>query len=164
MPKGQTGKGQFRKKSSAPPQLSPDAYKELLDLRDAEFARRDFRKFIPFMYKVLEPDLDYKEHIVTAAICEHLQAVSNKQISRLLISCPPQFGKSNIASVAWSDWDWIDNPTRRFLNVSFKMTLASKFSIDALKLWKSEWYQKYFALPANSTLVKDTEEYFETSL
>ena len=81
-------KGQHLKKKIQPPTLSPDAYQALIDLRDSEFARRDFRKFMPFVYKILEPQTLYKENIVTAALCEHLQAVSNKQNFRLLVSCP----------------------------------------------------------------------------
>jgi predicted phage terminase large subunit-like protein len=75
----------------------------------------------------------------------------------------PQSGKSNIASVAWAMWDWIANPHRRFLNVSFKMSLAEHFSEDAYKLFKSDWYQNSFALRNNLTLTKETIEYFENS-
>ena len=115
------------------------------------------------VYQVLEPHTEYKESIVSSAICEHLEAVSQKQITRLLISCPPQFGKSYVASIAWCLWDWINNPHRRFLNCSFKMSLATHFSLQCGRLFNSDWYQNSFALKRNLALVKQTEEYLENT-
>lgn len=146
-----------------PQVLTPTEWQALDSQVRADAARRSFRTFMAGFYKVLEPHTNYKENILTAAICEHLEAVSKGQIKRLLISAPPQHGKSKIASVAWTLWDWLDNSHRKFLNVSFKMSLAESFSEDAAKVFKSDWYQQNFAIPRNLTLVKDTIEYFENS-
>jgi predicted phage terminase large subunit-like protein len=60
-------------------------------------------------------------------------------------------------------WDWIDNPHRRYLCTSFKNSLAEHFSEQASKIFKSEWYQTYYALPREITIEKDTIEYFSNS-
>jgi predicted phage terminase large subunit-like protein len=147
-----------------PTVLTPEQWQQLDNIRQAERARRSFRLFIPHVYSILEPQTIYKENIVTAAICEHLEAVSKGQIKRLLISCPPQFGKSHVASVAWCMWDWIDNPHRKFLNVSFKMTLATDLAIKSNRIFHSDWFQNSYAIPRKIELVKDTEDFLENTL
>jgi len=141
--------------------LTADQFEQLRQITYADKARRSLREFVGQAYKILEPQTAYKESIIGAAICDHLEAISKGQIKRLVISAPPQMGKSNIASVCWSVWDWIDTPHRRYLCTSFKNDLAEHFSEEAMRLFKSDWYQQMFAIPRQITLTKETIQVFE---
>jgi predicted phage terminase large subunit-like protein len=143
--------------------LSPEQFEQLRLSTEADKARRSLREFVKQAYLILEPQTQYKESIIGAAISEHLEAVSKGQIKRLAISAPPQMGKSNIASVCWAMWDWIDTPHRRYLCTSFKNDLAEHFSEEAMRLFKSDWYQQMFAGPRQITLTKETIQVFENA-
>jgi hypothetical protein len=39
-------------------------------------------------------------------LCEHLQAVTEGRISRLLVNFPPRCSKTLITSVCWPAWTW----------------------------------------------------------
>jgi hypothetical protein len=63
------------------------------------------------------------------AICEHLQAVSDGQINRLLINVPPGHGKSLLTFVFWPAWVWLGRPEWRALFSSYGMDLAIRDSV-----------------------------------
>ena len=44
------------------------------------------------------------------AICDHLEAVADRQIKRLLINIPPRHMKSLGANVFFPAWVWAQNP------------------------------------------------------
>jgi hypothetical protein len=48
----------------------------------------------------------YQPNWAIDALCEHLQAVTEGRISRLLINFPPRCGKTIITSVCWIAWTW----------------------------------------------------------
>ena len=47
---------------------------------------------------------EYQPNWAIEALCEHLQAVTEGRISRLLINFPPRCGKTIITSVCWIAW------------------------------------------------------------
>ena len=75
------------------------------------------------------------------AICEHLEAVTFGYISKLIINVPPRTGKTSIVSVMWPAWNWIINPSLKFVYTSY----ATKISLDHSRLCRmlieSPWYQ-----------------------
>lgn len=75
------------------------------------------------------------------AICEHLEALYNLDITHLLINCPPRIGKSNICSVLLCAWVWTKQPHLRFLYSSYAQSLSVRDSIKCRRLIQSEWYQ-----------------------
>jgi predicted phage terminase large subunit-like protein len=78
------------------------------------------------------------------AICEHLEAVSDKRIERLIIMLPPRHAKSIIVNVFYPAWDWLKNPSRRILTASVDETLSHGFSEKTRSLIASEKYQDLF--------------------
>ena len=52
-------------------------------------------------WHVLEPNTNYVHNWHIDAICEHLEAVSDGRINRLLITVPPGSMKSLLVSVFW---------------------------------------------------------------
>src|SRR6266446_8242389 len=64
------------------------------------------------------------------ALAEHLQAVTNGQIRRLLINFPPRCAKTTVASICFPAWTWarrdisyLSGPQVRFLCGSYNHDL-----------------------------------------
>lgn len=75
------------------------------------------------------------------AICEHLEAVSDGELRRLVICVPPGSTKSSITSICWPAWEWTRNPRRRHLTASYDQRLATRFSVASRTLITTPWYQ-----------------------
>lgn len=83
------------------------------------------------------------------AIAEHLQAVCDGEIKRLLINQPPRTGKSSTLSVAFPAWVWAqehNSPTSgsgvQIVAASYATQLAMRDSVKCRRLIESPWYQK----------------------
>jgi predicted phage terminase large subunit-like protein len=75
------------------------------------------------------------------AICEHLQAVSAGQISKLLINVPPGSGKSLLTCVFWPAWEWAHNPSVRWLFASYDQQLSTRDAVRCRALIGTPWYR-----------------------
>lgn len=74
-------------------------------------------------------------------ICEHLEAVTAGEITRLLINIPPRHSKSTIVNVMWPMWEWITRPQEQYLCASYAGHLAIRDSVASRRLVTSGWYQ-----------------------
>lgn len=75
-------------------------------------------------------------------ICEHLEAVANRQIKNLIINMPPRCAKSSIVSIAFPAWVWLNKPREQFMYCSYASSLALRDSVRCRRLMLSPWYQK----------------------
>src|SRR5579859_3387156 len=62
--------------------------------------------FVREAWHVLEPNARYVHNWHIDAICQHLEAVTDGRINRLLINVPPGSMKSLLVSVFWPAWEW----------------------------------------------------------
>lgn len=83
------------------------------------------------------------------AMCEHLEAVVDGDMRKLLINIPPRCGKSSIVSVCFPAWVWIQRaetatagPQVPLLHASYAMSLAMRDSVKTRRLIESPWYQR----------------------
>jgi predicted phage terminase large subunit-like protein len=83
------------------------------------------------------------------AVAEHLQAVVDGEIRRLIINIPPRMGKSSITSVALPAWTWAQShvsptsgPGVQFLHASYANQLSLRDSVKCRRLIESHWYQQ----------------------
>lgn len=83
------------------------------------------------------------------AICEHLEAVTDGDIKRLVINIPPRMTKSSTVSVAWPTWTWaqrrhspLAGPKVQFLSASYAQSLSVRDSTKSRRLIGSKWYQE----------------------
>lgn len=85
------------------------------------------------------------------AIAEHLEAVNNGEITRLLINIPPRHCKTLLTSVAWPVWTWVQQPEEgnplkgpgvRFLCASYGADKAQQDAVTARRLIGSPWFQE----------------------
>ena len=93
------------------------------------------------------------------AIAEHLEAVANGDVRKLIINVPPRTSKSSMVSVAFPAWVWaqperfhapLSGPHVQFLFASYAQTLSIRDSVKTRRVIQSPWYQerwgKRFAL------------------
>src|SRR5690606_17264230 len=92
--------------------------------RDAERIRErcaSLAGFIREAWHVLEPGQPYIHGWHIDVICNHLEAVTDGLITRLLINIPPGTMKSLVASGFWPAWEWGPRglPPMRYLTTSY---------------------------------------------
>ena len=74
---------------------------------------------------------EYQQSWAIDALCDHLQAVSDGEIKRLLVNFPPRCGKTNITSICFPSWVWarsersfVSGDRVRFLRGSYNDKLS----------------------------------------
>lgn len=109
-----------------------------------ESARRGLSSFIKQAWHVLEPGQPYIHGWHIDTISEHLEAVTNGEITRLLINVPPGMMKSLSCSVFFPAWEWGPKNLQhlRYVAGSHSQTLAIRDNVKTRRLISSDWYQK----------------------
>lgn len=104
---------------------------------------RRFATFVKEAWHVLEPQARYIHSWHVDAICEHLEAISDRQINRLLINVPPGSMKSLLCSVMWPAWEWGPRAmsSYRYLTASFAESAVRRDVIKMRLLVQSDWYR-----------------------
>lgn len=108
----------------------------------SRYAEASLAEFIPLAWDVLEPGTPYRRGWHIDAMCEHLEAVSRREIKRLVINVPPGYSKSRSVTVAWPCWEWIHRPHIRFMFWSYAQRLSTKHSIERRLVISSDWYRE----------------------
>lgn len=131
------------------------------DEAEREICRRSLAAFARRAWPVLEPATDLKWGWVLDAICEHLEAVSRGEITRLLMNVPPGSMKSLLTGVIWPAWEWgaLDRQEMRFLGTAHKQDLAVRDSTKCRRLIQSPWYQRLW--PVNLVGDQNAKTKFE---
>lgn len=113
-------------------------------IRADELSRRSFYHFIKNGWEVMEPGTPYVDNFHMGAIAEHLQAVTEEKISRLIIAIPPGHAKSLLSSIFWPAWEWGHDPTLRYMCGSYDPRLVLKDAVKTRDLVRSKWYRRVF--------------------
>ena len=113
-----------------------------------EQCRRSLAEFAKQAWHVLEPAAEMKWGWCLDAICEHLEAVTDGRIRRLVMNVPPGSMKSLLTGVIWPAWEFGPKgmPDKRFLSTAHKQDLAIRDSMKCRRLIQSEWYQSNWPL------------------
>ena len=126
-----------------------DGLDALREIKRLEY-ERDFYKFFKAGWKHIDPST-FVGGAPLQAVAEHLEAVADGQIKRLIINIPPRMSKSSMTSVAFPAWVWTqrnESPTSgagvQFLHASYAQTLSLRDSVKCRRLISSDWYQKYW--------------------
>ena len=82
------------------------------------------------------------------AIAEHLEAVTDGEIIRLLINVPPGTMKSLAVGVLWPAWEWgpRGSAALRYIGAAHAQDLAMRDNMRMRRLVKSDWYQGLWPL------------------
>ncbi len=130
---------------------------------EAERARRDFALFAKLAWHIIEPGKVYVSGWHLDAIAEHLQAVIEGQIKRLLVNMPPRHGKSSYISTLIHPWSWLQNPSLRWLCASYALNLATRDNLKCRRIIKSKWWQDRYGHLFELTKDQDAKMKFENN-
>lgn len=115
---------------------------------ERELCRRSLAHFAQRAWHVLEPAAELKWGWALDAICQHLEAVTNGEITRLLMNVPPGSMKSLLTGVIWPAWEWGPRgmPEMRFVGTAHEETLAIRDNRKCRDLITSDWYQRLWPI------------------
>ena len=103
-------------------------------------AKRSLIEFVQEAWPLIDP-APFQNNWHIEAICEHLQAVTEGKIRRLVINVPPRTTKSSLVSVLWPTWEWIRNPWTAWMFSSYSLDLSIRDSVRRRALLENPWYQ-----------------------
>ena len=108
---------------------------------EAELCKRSYYYFVKYMWNTIE-SCDFEDNWHIKCICDHLQAVEEGKIKRILISIPPRNSKSLLANIFFSAWYFLRQPKKSNINVSYGNTLSVAQGQLSRELINSETFQK----------------------
>lgn len=114
--------------------------------RSVHAAEGGLLHFVRYFWRVLEPVTPFVEGWALEAMCEHLEAVSDGRITRLLINVPPGFMKSMLLNIFWPAWEWGAKARAdlRYVSFSYSSTLTERDNEKFHHLIVSPEYQELY--------------------
>ncbi len=100
--------------------------------------------FARYVWPVVEPAIDFIEGWAIEAIAEHLEAVTDGEIRRLLINVPPGFTKSLMTDVFWPAWEWgpRNRPWLRYMCAAYSNHLTERDNMRCRNIVISDRYKR----------------------
>lgn len=123
------------------PTLTPDQQQVLREAAKAELAKRDLYEFVKQAWHVIDPGHPFVDNWHLELICRKLEAVTRREIRRLIINVPPRSGKSSIVCVLWPVWTWLQDASHQWLTISHSGTFATRDALKSRRLIQSPWFQ-----------------------
>jgi predicted phage terminase large subunit-like protein len=130
---------------------------------EREYCARSLASFVREAWHVLEPGQPYIHGWHVDAICEHLEAITDGELTRLLINIPPGTMKSTLTSVFWPAWEWGPKglPHIRMIGASHEQGLAVRDTRKMRNLISSQWFQERW--PIAMTSDQNQKTFYENS-
>lgn len=143
---------------------SPDLREKLLAAIRVERDRREcvsLAEFVKRSWHILEPETELQWGWALDAICDHLEAVTDGRIRRLLINCPPGLMKSLLVGVFWPAWEWGPKGMShlKYVSTSHQQDLAIRDARKMRLIIESDWYQERW--PMGLAADANAKTYFE---
>lgn len=131
-----------------------------LDRLDCE---ESLAAFIRQAWAIIEPGQPYTHGWHIDALCWHLEAVTEGEISRLLINIPPGTMKSLCVGVFWPAWEWgpRNRASTRFVCASHSQNLSVRDNLRMRRLVSSDWYQSLWGDRVSMTRDQNAKIKFE---
>jgi predicted phage terminase large subunit-like protein len=127
-----------------------------LEAQEQAACQESLYGFLLAAWPVLEPGRVFQANWHHRAICDHLEAVTQGRIKRLVINIPPRSTKSTLVSVMWPVWTWLHDPTREFLTGSHNLALAVRDALKSRRLMESNWFLANW--PTQGRFAKDQNQ------
>jgi predicted phage terminase large subunit-like protein len=109
---------------------------------DRELSKQSLRYFVEVAFNQVEPSRKFLSNWHIDAICEHLEAVTRSQITRLVINVPPGSMKSLLTCVLWPAWVWTFRPESKWIFGSYALGISKRDNLRMRRLIESDWYKK----------------------
>ena len=123
--------------------------------------RRSLKEFTKSSWPAIEPGREFHDNWHIDAISEHLQAVVEGDIKRLIINIPPRHMKSISVAVALPAWTWTIQPSKKFLYASYAGSLSIRDSVKCRRVIDSRWYKEHFGESFKLTGDQNQKQRFE---
>lgn len=114
-----------------------------------ELSYRTMRHFVRYAWPAIEGRKPFISGWHIDCICEHLEAVFHRDLTRLIINIPPRHMKSTSASVAFPAWCWLHDPAEQFLLASYAHNLSIRDNVKCRRIIQSRFYQSLLDLAAD---------------
>ena len=131
-------------------------------IRDSQARRGGLLAFVRYFWPVLEPQTPFVVGWPLEAICQHLEAVTFGEITRLLMNVPPGFMKSLLTDVFWPAWEAgpMNMPHLRYVTFSYSARLTERDNRRFRDLILSPeyqllWGERFKLLKQGETLVSN---------
>lgn len=135
---------------------------------EALFYEESLYEFLKAGWRYIDPS-PLMDNWHLGAIAEHLQAVCDGEITRIIINQPPRTSKSSML-VAFDPWVWAQphrsdtsGPGVQFLHTSYAQTLSIRDSVKTRRLLESPWYQRYWGERFQVTSDQNTKIRFDNT-
>lgn len=115
--------------------------RQALEERAIRAAHRSLRAFTQMTWPVLNPGVQLVWGAVHDAMAEHLEAVVEGQVKRLLITVPPGHGKTTLASINLPLWWWLRKPELRVIGASYDLKLATRINVNRRDVVRSDRFR-----------------------
>jgi predicted phage terminase large subunit-like protein len=114
--------------------------KEQRFVDEAAMMEKDFYTFFKGAWNVMEPGREFIDGWHIQASCEHLEALYNLEIQKLLWNVPPGTCKSTIFAVCFHAWIWSKEPGFQSMFSSYGSKLSTRDSVACRRLIESKWF------------------------
>lgn len=123
-----------------------DEQRLLVRLREEDYERcKDLRHYVRggYPWQLTTPGKRYLHNWHIDAICDHLVAVHNREIKRLVTNIVFRSMKSLLFGVMFPTWTWGPGgrPEEQFLGLSHNDALATRDALKSKRLIESDWYR-----------------------
>lgn len=129
--------------------------------RERRAAEKSLYEFTKQAWHVIEPGTPFMHNWHLQVISEHLEAVTNGKISKLIINIPPRHMKSIQVAVMWPVWVWTFRPDFRWLFASYAGSLSVRDSLKCRRLIESEWFKDRWGDRFKLTGDQNAKTFFE---
>lgn len=106
--------------------------------------RMHFGSFLHKAVEDLNPGGHFQPNWHIRAIEHALEQMMVGENTRLIVNLPPRHLKSLLISVAWVAWQLGQDPTRKFICVSYNNDLAVNLHRLCRRIMESDWYRGVF--------------------
>lgn len=126
------------------PQYISRAANQIARAKKLERYESSLLDFCEYVWPVVEPAIPFIKGWVIEAVAEHLQAVTDGYIRRLLINVPPGFTKSLMTDVFWPAWEWgpKNRPWLRYMCAAYSNHLTERDNMRCRNVVISDRYKR----------------------
>lgn len=107
-----------------------------------EQAEASLYEFLKQSWHVNEGIKEFEHEWYLEELADRLEDCFHRKIKSLLINLPPRKGKSNLISVAFPVWCWLQKPSETFLCASYSSFVSLTLSELSKNIIRSDWFQK----------------------
>lgn len=120
---------------------------QIAKLQEREVYEGKLIDYAEYVWPVVEPAIPFVKGWAIEAIAEHLQAVTEGHIRKLLMNVPPGFTKSLMTDVFWPSWEWgpRNMPWLRYVCASYSNHLTERDNMRCRNIVISDRYQGMWA-------------------